>query len=163
MNICQAIEILEKVIKKPEIGLPDEIFLFVTRIVPMVNVDLLIKDGRNRTLLAWRDDPYNGKGWHIPGGIVRYKEKLMERVIKVAESEIGAPVEFEPEPIAINEIILPQRTRGHFISFLYKGFLPETFEPPNYGLSEKDNGYLKWHNFCPENLIRVHEIYRKYI
>ncbi len=163
MNIIEAIEILEKAVNNPTTGLPEEIFLFVTRIVPMVNIDLLIKDEKNRTLLAWRDDSYSGRGWHIPGGIVRYKERLIERVEKVAEIEIGTKVKFDPLPIAINEIILPQKTRGHFISFLYRGFVSGSFVPPNRGLIETDNGYLKWHTSCPENLIKVHEIYRKYI
>ncbi|MCM8763860.1 MAG: NUDIX hydrolase [Candidatus Omnitrophica bacterium] len=163
MNICVAIELLEKVAGNPEDGLPEEIFLFITRMVPIVNIDLLIKDERNRTLLAWRDDRYSGKGWHVPGGIVRYKERLIERVEKVAETEIGISVKFEPVPLAINEIILPQRTRGHFISFLYKGFIPGSFVPANAELKEDDAGYLKWHNCCPENLIEVHKIYKKYI
>ncbi|MCM8817356.1 MAG: NUDIX hydrolase [Candidatus Omnitrophica bacterium] len=163
MNICQAIEILERAIEDPRNGLPEEIFLFITRVVPMVNIDLLIKDEKNRTLLAWRDDPYSGRGWHVPGGIIRYKEKLIERVEKVAQIEIGTPVKFDPEPVAINEIILSQRTRGHFISFLYRGFVPSSFVPANTGLKENDNGYLQWHSFCPEDLIRVHEIYRKFI
>lgn len=163
MNIVEAIEFLEKSIHDPHSGLPEEIFLFVTRITPMVNIDLLIKDEKNRTLLSWRDDPFSGKGWHIPGGIVRYKERLIERVKKVAEIEIGTEVKFEPVPIAINEIILPQNTRGHFISFLYKGFVSGKFIPQNKGLKKYDNGYLEWHKNCPENLIKVHEIYRKFI
>ena len=163
MNICNAIKFLEQSIPDAVSGLPEEIFLFVTRITPMVNVDLLIKDEKNRTLLSWRDDPYSGKGWHVLGGIVRFKEKLIERVRKVAEIEIGTEIEFEPVPIAINEIILPQSTRGHFISFLYKGFLSGNFVPDNCGLTENENGFLKWHQGCPSNLIKVHEIYRKYI
>lgn len=163
MNIHDAIEFLEKMAKNPEDGLPEEIFLFITRMVPMVNIDLLIKDEKNRTLLAWRDDSYSGKGWHVPGGIVRYKERLIERVEKVAETEIGIQVKFDPFPIEINEIILSQRTRGHFISFLYKGFIPGNFMPDNKGLKDHDPGYLKWHDYCPEKLIEVHKIYRKYI
>lgn len=163
MDICKTIEILEKAIKNPKLGLPEEIFLFISRVTPMVNIDLLVKDEKDRTLLAWRNDLVCGSGWHIPGGIVRFKERLIDRVKKVAEIEIGVPIRFEPVPIAINEIILPQRTRGHFISFLYKGFLPGTFVPSNDGFKKHDSGYLKWHSKCPKDLIKVHEIYRKYI
>ncbi len=163
MNIFDAIKFLEKQISDPTVGLPEDIFLFITRITPMVNVDLLIKDEKNRTLLSWRNDLYSGEGWHVPGGILRFKEKLIERVQKVIETEIKTSVIFEKEPIAVNEIILPQKTRGHFISFLFKGFIYGNFIPPNEGLTEKDNGYLKWHKVCPDKLIKVHEIYRKYI
>lgn len=44
----------------------------------MVNVDLLIKNvSSNETLLTWREDEYYGPGWHVPGGIVRFKETIV--------------------------------------------------------------------------------------
>jgi colanic acid biosynthesis protein WcaH len=162
MKIDEAIEYLEKQIDNPSIGLPEEIFRFISRITPMVNVDLLIKDEKNRTLLAWRDD-IHGKGWHIPGGIVRFKEKFETRILKVAEKEIGVPIKFDLNPIAFNQIICSHNTRGHFVSFLYKCFLSSSFVPQNIGLKCMDAGYLKWHDGCPENLLEVQDIYKKYI
>ncbi len=162
MNINEAIKFLEKQISNPSVGLPEEVFLFVSRLTPLVNVDLLIKDEDNRTLLSWRDD-IHCKGWHIPGGIVRFKEDLKKRIEKVAETEIGKAVEFEPVPIAVNQIICDYNTRGHFISLLYKCFLSGRYIPKNIGLTEKDKGYLKWHDSCPSNLIKVHEMYRKFV
>ena len=76
MNITEAIVALEKHVPNPSEGLPDELFLYVSRITPLVNVDLLIKDENGRTLLSWRDDQYCGQGWHVPGGIIRFKEAL---------------------------------------------------------------------------------------
>ena len=115
MNILEAIKNLENHIANPKDGLPEEVFLFVSRIIPMVNVDLLIKDENKRTLLAWRNDEFCGTGWHIPGGIIRYKEKIETRIQKVAEVEIGAIVKFNPIPISYNEIIINElKTRGHF-------------------------------------------------
>lgn len=164
MNIADAIAVLNKHIPNPSKGLPDEVFFYISKTTPLVNVDLLIKDENGRTLLSWRDDQYSGKGWHVPGGIVRFKEKLEERVLKVAKTEIGAVVEFDLVPIAVNEIIDDKLSlRGHFISILYKCFLSGKFVPKNTGLSDKDAGYLMWHDSCPVNLIKVHEIYRKYI
>ena len=163
MNIHKAIEFLEEQIPNPSLGLPEEIFLFISRTTPLVNVDLLIKDENNRTLLSWRDDQYAGKGWHVPGGIVRFKEKLEERVQEVAKKEIGTAVKFDPIPLAINQMICERDIRGHFVSILYKCFLSGKFIPKNKGLSNKDPGYLMWHDSCPTNLIKVHEIYRHYI
>jgi colanic acid biosynthesis protein WcaH len=163
MNIHEAIEFLEKQIPNPTSELPQEVFFFVSRVTPMVNVDLLIKDENGRTLLSWRDDQFAGTGWHLPGGIVRFKEKLEERVHKVAEKEIGEMVKFDPVPIAINQIICEHDTRGHFISVLYKCFLSSKYIPENIGLAPKDIGYLMWHDSCPENMVKVHEMYRKYI
>lgn len=163
MNIREAIKLLDKHIPNPSLGLPDELFFFVSRMTPMVNVDLLIKDEKGRILLSWRDYKYDGTGWHVPGGIVRFKENLETRILKVAEEEIGAKVEFDPVPIAINQIICNHNTRGHFISMLYNCFLSSKFVPKNIGLKKEDIGYLKWHSSCPINLIKVHEIYRKYM
>lgn len=163
MNIDKAIEFLEKQIKNPTIGLPEQIFLFASRITPMVNVDLLIKDEKGRTLLSWRDD-YSGTGWHIPGGIIRYKEEIKTRIQKVIETEIGLPIQFDPTPIAINELMCKHKIRGnHFISILIKCFLSNKYKLNNNGLTEKDKGFLKWHKFSPANLIKVHDLYRKYI
>jgi colanic acid biosynthesis protein WcaH len=163
MDIHEAIAFLDKQISNPSQGLPEELFLFISRITPMVNVDLLIKDEAGRTLLSWRDDQYAGKGWHVPGGIIRFKEKTEDRVQKVAKREIGTEVAFDPNPIAINQVICDHNTRGHFISLLFKCSLPSRFIPKNEGLTGKDPGYLMWHEHCPPNLVKVHEMYRKYI
>jgi len=163
MEIIEAITFLDSQIPNSEQGLPEEIFLFASTLMPMVNVDLLIKDEQGRTLLSWRDDKYCGKGWHIPGGIIRFKETMHSRIMKVAELEIGNKIEYEPNPIAINEIILEQNTRGHFISFLYKCFLQSTVFIDNKELKETDAGFLKWHKSCPCDLLEMHELYRKYM
>lgn len=164
MTIKDAIAFLDKSILDPKVGLPEDVFYYISRTTPMVNVDLLIKDENGRTLLAWRDDQYTGKGWHIPGGIVRFKETLETRIKKVIETEIGAEVKFDLNPIAINQIINnKQDIRGHFISILYKCLLSSAFIPENKGLKETDSGFLKWHKTCPDNLLRFHEIYKKYL
>ena len=92
MNINEAIEFLDGQISDPTLGLPLDVFLFISRISPLVNVDLLVQDERGRTLLAWRDDPYAGSGWHVPGGILRFQETIETRIRKVAETEIGTEV-----------------------------------------------------------------------
>jgi len=65
----------------PRQGLPEELFLFVSELTPMINVDLLIKNDRNETLLTWRADNFYGPGWHIPGGIIRFKESASSRIL----------------------------------------------------------------------------------
>lgn len=163
MDVKNNIDFLESYVGDPSLGLPEDIFLFVSRLVPMVNVDLLIKDEDGRTLLSWRDDAICGKGWHVPGGIVRHKETFHQRILKVAETEIGATVKFDAEPIAINQVFGDHATRGHFISLLYRCFLSRSFAPKNEGLALTDVGYLMWHNKCPGNLITLQDIYRSYI
>lgn len=163
MNANEAIKFLEKQISNPSFGLPEDFFLFISRVTPMVNVDLLIKDEKGRTLLSWRNDEFHEHGWHIPGGVVRFKEKLEKRIEKVAETEIGTKIKFDPAPLAINQIILRRKTRGHFISLLYKCFLSSKFFPKNEGLTNNDQGYLKWHDSCPKNLLKVQKMYKNFI
>lgn len=163
MYIKDVIEFLDKNVPDPKIGLPEDLFLYISRITPMVNVDLLIKDELGRTLLSWRDDKYAGTGWHIPGGIIRFKESFETRIKKVAEIEIGSEIKFDLNPLAINQTFNnDQDIRGHFISLLYKCALPASFIPDNKELKENDPGFLKWHESCPDNLLKFHEIYRKY-
>ncbi len=163
-TLADAIAVLDRHVADPAQGLPEEVFYYISRTTPLVNVDLLIKDEAGRTLLAWRNDQYAGQGWHIPGGVVRFKETFETRVQKVAEREIGRKIDFDPVPLALNQLIHPDRnTRGHFISILYKCFLSGAFVPENEGLTTADAGYLKWHECCPDNLIVYHEIYRALI
>lgn len=164
MEMKDAVKILDQNIKDPKIGLPDEVFYFISRNTPLTNVDLLIKDENGRTLLAWRDDIYSGTGWHIPGGIIRFREKFETRIQKVALSEIGCEVKYKAEPIALNEIFnTDMNDRGHFISILYECFLSSDTILNTDGKKENEVGHLKWHKKCPDNLIKYHDIYRKFI
>jgi colanic acid biosynthesis protein WcaH len=165
MNVTEAINTLNQLVPDPSNGLPEELFYYISKTTPLINVDLLIKDEKNRTLLSWRDDPYCGKGWHIPGGIIRVKEKFETRIKIVAKNEIGIPLEYNPIPIAVNELIDPEcEIRGHFISFLFQCFLSSSFVPENKGRCISDAGYLKWHEGCPPDILKYHEkIYRSFL
>ena len=57
----------------PREGLPEDLFLLATSLIPLANVDLFVHDEK-KVLLSWRDDAFHGKGWHIPGGCIRIKE-----------------------------------------------------------------------------------------
>ncbi len=165
MEIKKATNLLESSIKNPSKGLPEDIFLFVSRITPIINVDLLIKNEQNHTLLTWRDDSYLEPGWHIPGGIVRYKETISVRINAVAASELGACIKFRKVPLAINEFIHPSRKdRGHFISLLYECTLNSSLDKNlKFKKGIPKPGEWAWHDRCPNNIISVHEIYRKFI
>ena len=100
----------------------------------------------------------------MPGGIVRYKESLENRVTEVAKHEIGRELRFRPAPIAIHQMWKKNATRAHFFSILFECFTDEVIEPDNGFRQSGDAGYLEWHETCPDNLIMVHEeIYRPYI
>jgi colanic acid biosynthesis protein WcaH len=118
---------------------------------------------KNGYLLSWRDDEFCGRGWHLPGGLLRFQETLAERVQRSAIEELGTPVEFDPLPAHHYEIILPgQEDRGHVVAFLFKCTLPEDYSPDNEGLHPDSQGYLKWFKSCPANLLEIQEEYRRF-
>ena len=148
----------------PTEGLPFEVFEWISSMVPIANVDLLILNDKNEVLLSWRDDEYYGKGWHIPGGCIRFKETLEQRIQKTAESEIGTRVITDYKPIATREVIVGKGQdtpikRAHHIAILYECRLPDGFEIANEDKDEQTAGYLKWFSEVPENILQVHEAY----
>lgn len=146
-------------------GLSQDVFEFVSTLTPMVNVDLLIKDASGRTLLTWRDDPHFHKGWHVPGGIVRFKESFKARLHQVAATELGAPINFDPAPIAISEIIDEYRDlRGHFVSLLYRCSLEGPLNPKSkFNPAGPLPGQWLWHECCPADILPVHKMYCQFI
>lgn len=155
----------------PENGLGKELFLQVSSLVPIVNVDLLVYNEKGQFLLTWRDDPHCGKGWHIPGGCIRFKETCAERIEKVAELELGIKhIFFEKEPIKIYEIInhehrdiVNQNERGHFITLVYKCFAPEGFTTDSQKQKQGEVGYMKWFDHLPDDLLSIQSCYRNII
>jgi colanic acid biosynthesis protein WcaH len=155
-----AILSLESAIGDSHRGLPENIFLFVSRITPIVNVDLLIQDKVGRTLLTWRDDRFYGCGWHVPGGIIRYKEKAADRIRVCAREEVGAELSFEQTPFLVSETISDQNSRGHFISLLYRCTLLSPLDEERRGRTEPPEvGKWRWHDRCPPNLLSVQSHY----
>ena len=147
------------------ISLPQDIFYFVSQLTPMINVDLLIKNKAGQVLLTWRDDRFYGPAWHLPGGIIRFKETFESRVTKVAEIELGASVKFLPEPIHVRGLINPYRNiRGHFISLLFLCELTSELDSGREHVSGVPRtGQWAWHDKAPSNLLKAHEGFRAYI
>ena len=148
----------------PTEGLPCEVFEWISSMVPIANVDLLILNDKKEILLSWRDDEYYGKGWHIPGGCIRFKETIEERIQRTAETEIGTRVITDYVPIATREVIMGKGQavpikRAHHIAILYECRLPDDFQISNEGKDEQEAGYLKWFSEIPENILHVHKVY----
>lgn len=163
-RLCNLVQELKAISGDPTKGLPEEVFLYVSQITPLVNVDLLIKDKTRGVLLTWRDDDHYGAGWHVPGGIIRFKEIFSARIHAVAHQELGASVEHDPIPIAINQVIHPTNTiRGHFISLLFACRLVSPLAETLAVHGQPKKGQWRWHKTCPDNLISVHDIYRPYL
>jgi ADP-ribose pyrophosphatase YjhB (NUDIX family) len=152
-------------VANPRERLPTPVFHLVSELTPLVNVDLLIQDEGGRTLLTWRADAFYGPGWHVPGGIVRFKETFATRIALVAHTELGCTVTAGAAPLSLREVMSPSRdVRGHFISLLYACRL--TSMPAVHlaaGSGPRESGQWQWHTQCPDDLISAHDMYRPYI
>lgn len=153
----------------PEYVLGEELFLQISSLVPIVNVDLLVYNVNGQFLLTKRDDPHCGKGWHVPGGCIRFKETCEERIRKVAQKELGInQLSIEKEPIKVFEIIehehrpiKNQNERAHFITLAYKCFVDESYVINNGNLAEEDAGFIKWFDKLPDDLLKIQNCYRE--
>ena len=104
----------------------EELYLAVSQLVPSVNVELLIRsEDRTSTLLTWRADQYYGPGWHVPGGVIRFKEEMKDRVEKVARRELNRELASIEGPIGFHEMFNHTRDiRGIFCRSCLRSRLP---------------------------------------
>ena len=146
-------------------GIGQELFLAISQMTPSVNVDLIIKShDDSSTLLTWRDDQYYGPGWHVPGGVIRFKEKMIERVHKVAKVEFGRELTRIEGPIGFHEMFNATRdVRGHFVSFVFSVTLNKPPDPKFQVVSEPFNGGWSWFAECPEKLIPNQSDLKQYL
>ncbi len=78
-------------ISHPKNGLPEAIFESFIHLVPFVACELIVTDRKGGILLTRRDDKY-WRGWHIPGGLLRYGESFHKRLNATALRELGRRV-----------------------------------------------------------------------
>ncbi len=161
-----ALQQLREYTLDPYHGLPEDLFLFISGLIPVVNVDLLIVNEKGQLLLSRRNDEFFEKSWHIPGGCMRYGESFEARIQQTAVREIGTQVQMEKEPVAIRNVIRGEnpelkypRERGHNVAILYRCKLPAGFEIENGDKTEEENGYLKWFDKLPEDFMQIQKVY----
>jgi hypothetical protein len=102
----EAFAVLDSWAANPGVGLPEELFLFVSRLIPMINVDLLISDDQGRIHLTWRDDEIFGAGWHVPGAMIRYKETLKNGYVPQPWKNWGPSWNSTGAPLSSRSLIL---------------------------------------------------------
>lgn len=165
-ELAKAVALLREARLDATHGLPEELFWMISSLSPIVNVDLLVVNDAGQLLLAWRDDVFHPKCWHIPGGCIRFGETMLQSVHKTAIREIGCDVVAEREPIAVRDAIRPPvdnwdypNERRHFVSLLFKCRLIDGTEIQNTSRREGDIGYLKWFDCLPERFVDLHHIY----
>ncbi len=168
-RLDEAIEHLQEVMDEegidPRKGLPQELFLFATTLLPCPNIDLFITDNKHRLLLTWREDEFYGKGWHIPGGCLRLKETLDNRIQHTALNEIGTKVIYDTDNFVTREGMVKHPRpwlrndlqRSHNISMLFFCTLPDGFDPITNVNNSPARGDLRWFDAFPDNLLGAHK------
>ena len=142
-------------------GLPEHLFEYISSITPMINVDLLVHNPRKGVILSWRSDKFYGPGWHIPGGIIRFKESLITRLKKVALKELNIENLEQINFQSIYQIMNPSRDiRGHFLSLLFSS---EISLMEDFKKTSLEQGTCKWHTSVPVDLIPQHKRYQNII
>ena len=150
-------------ILNPKEGLPDDVFYFIGRHTPYINVDLLIKIPGRGALLTWREDEHAGLGWHIPGGIIRFKESWEERINEVGKSELGIKITSAAGPIVINQIITESKERSHFISLLFDCKINDESLKIIEESIQKSPYKINFFDFVPQDFLAIQKIYSDYI
>ncbi len=141
--------------------LPQHLFDYVSSITPLVSVELVVTCPSNLVLLSWRDDGLYGPGWHLPGGILRHKESLIDRIRLVASKECSIESFVSCTFLQVNQIMNPDRNlRGHFIAFVYCLAIDHI---PCFDKSDLKNGSLELFSCAPPNLIEQHRRFENLI
>lgn len=87
--------------------------------VPRLTVDLVIESHHGILLTLRKSDSYNNL-WHLPGGTVYYKERLLNAVKRIAQEELGIQVEIMR---LIDNLEYPDEEKargfGHSVSAVY--------------------------------------------
>jgi ADP-ribose pyrophosphatase YjhB (NUDIX family) len=144
-------------------GIGEDLFLSISQLTPIINVDLFVKNKHNEILLTWRSDEYYGPGWHVPGGVLRYKETLMERAKKVAINELGLDLCKIYGPKAHHEAFnFTRNIRGHFISFIFMVSIDNNPPKKKQAGKSPNQGEWKWFKKCPDNFINNQNFLKSY-
>ena len=158
----EAIRQLRSLELDPQNGLPQELFLLVSSLVPLVNVDLLVVNEKNQLLLSRRNDAYFEKSWHIPGGCMRMYESFSQCIHATALRELGCDVTFSERPIAVRNIIRGADSRqehpnerGHNVAVLFRCSLPEGYVIDNGDKGPDDDGFLRWFDVLPQDFMQI--------
>lgn len=71
--------------------LSDEDYSFIYSKSTRACVDLVICNGPDVLLIKRDIEPYKGD-WHLPGGRIRFREKIEDAINRIVQDEVGASV-----------------------------------------------------------------------
>jgi colanic acid biosynthesis protein WcaH len=68
-------------------------FLNIVEVTPLVAIDLVIRSEFDRILLGRRTNRPAQGFWFVPGGRIRKNERIREALRRIAQAEVGVPLE----------------------------------------------------------------------
>ena len=136
----------------------------VSKVIPMVDVDLFTRDDRFHMLLMWREGGSGPPWWYIPASVAR--EELPDRIAVVAGPELRAPVTFMNKSLLTLEVIQqPCKVCGQAIALLFDCQLlgaPSLERKYNQKAAASVEGpcpgNYAWYSNRSDNLIPDHEM-----
>jgi len=167
MNVPEAIENLRNAMASegviPSKGVGEELFLFLSTMVPIINVDVLVVSPQREVLLSWRSDTHCGCVWHLHGGCIRFQESIESCLHRTAVTEFGSDVSIFKlmgihEGIADKSNLKNPKERSHFISLLYQCELKDEVMLRNLDAKEIA-GHLAWLADIPSNFLEIQWFY----
>jgi len=75
--------------------LDDEKFLEIIDLAPLVSIDLIVYNDKNKVLLGKRANRPAKDYWFVPGGRIRKNEKIEDAVKRISRSELGIELSIE--------------------------------------------------------------------
>lgn len=124
-------------------------FDIIFKKVPRVTVDLVIKDKRGVLLIKRSIRPDIGK-WHLPGGTVGFKEKLLHAVKRKAREETGLQVRVKQFLGIIEFMKWKYPGYSHIVDLV---FLVEPVRGKLRGDAKFGGKILKFFKKLPKNMI----------
>jgi hypothetical protein len=114
-------------------------------------------------LIEWKGKRLLFVGDAEPGGIVRFKETMVDRIRACARQELGAEVTSDAAPIHLLEGVRSEDTRGHHVSMLFRcRLLTPPVESLRASASPPSAGHWRWHDRCPPDLLEEQRDYARF-
>ena len=132
---------LARIRKTHDLG--SDLFETIIKIVPQIAVEAIVVDSiakPKKVLLIWRKDE-NYKGWHFPGGFIRFGEKPADRLKIVVKKELGAKLLKYKRLSGIYTLI---DSMGHTISLCYLAEINKKNHPRGRWFLRKISKFDMW-------------------
>jgi len=133
--------------------LPEKEFFDIYSKVTKLVVGLVIKNEKGILLTLRKKNGWINQ-WHIPGGIVHYREAIKDTVKRIAKEELGVDVSIK-KILGYIEYFSEIEERG----FGYTVGLVFSVDPENNNFLEGDSKKVEFFKSLPENTVQEEKVF----